>query len=201
MDLLAAENSFERAIGAHIVAIRALEDDGWHDVAAALIEKGPLERAAMAEVAAGFIVSEEHAPQASRWLERFFEDDDEFVRRAAVDCFRRLDGTSIAAHRSLYEAYVRSRHFDPDRTYFIHRLENISAAMDDLALDLIEQVVDAARTSDKKNSTGLYQLWDPVFRIYGSSEDNPERLKRSLDLIDLLILHDPVGGDKLRQMS
>ncbi|PTR05648.1 MULTISPECIES: hypothetical protein, partial [unclassified Novosphingobium] len=190
-----------QAIAALLVAQRSLEDERWKDTIDTLIEKGPTQRAAIAEVASAYVANAEHVGRTSVWLTRFFDDDDDGVRRTAADCFRRIDPSTMAMHAPLYEAYVGSKYFDGERSYFIHRLEKAPAVMDDVVLGLIERTVEVVKTGGPGGGRGLYQIWDPLLRIYATCGANGARLKRCLDVIDVLVQLDAVGSSKLNALT
>jgi hypothetical protein len=190
-----------QAIGALLVAQRSLEDERWKDPIGTLIEQGPTQRAAIAEVANAYVAVAEHVGRASAWLIRFFDDDNTGVRKTAADCFRRINPSTMAIHVPLYEAYVGSKYFDGARSYFIHRLEKAPAAMDDVVLGLIERTVEAVKAGGSGGGHGLYQIWDPLLRIYASCGVDGDRLKRCLDVIDMLVQLDAVGSSKLNALT
>ena len=163
-------DSLEQAIGCLLVTHRSLDDGRWNAKVDELIERGPVQRAAVAEIAVAYVAQAAHFSRASSWLIRFFEDDDETVRTTAVDCFRRIDPDEMASYVQLYEAYVGSKYFNAERTSFLHRLDKAPAAMSDVVLGLIEKTVAVAKSRGPKNtSLSTYQIWDPLLRIYASS--------------------------------
>jgi hypothetical protein len=189
-----------QAIGALLVAQRSMEDERWKETIDTLIEKGPTQRAAIAEVANAYVANAEHVGRTSVWLIRFFDDDDDSVRKTAADCFRRIDPSTMAMHVPMYEAYVGSKYFDGERSFFIRRLEQAPAVMDDVVLGLIERTVEAVMAGGPASGHGLYQIWDPLLRIYASCGANGNRLKRCLDVIDELVQVDAAGSSKLNAL-
>jgi hypothetical protein len=199
--LISSRDSLEQAIGALLVTQRSLEDDRWTPVVDQLIEVGPTQRAAIAEVAASYVADSTHADRATSWLVRFFDDEDEGVRTTALDCFRRINPERMAAHVRLYEAYVKSKYFNLERTYFLHQLGKASAGMDEIVLGLIEKVVAMAQGRKDDLGTSLYQIWDPLLRIYASCGDDTARLARCLDVIDDLVVLDVYDSGKLNALT
>jgi hypothetical protein len=199
--LAASQDPFAQAIGCLLVAQRSLEEMRWIPRVEALIEQGPIQRGTIAEVAVGYLPQKEHAERTISWLRRLFDDDDQGVRAAAADCFRRIDAGDMATYAGLYEAYVGSKYFDAERTYFLHRLENAPAAMDDIVLGLIEKSVTIAKSGKTGRMHGLYQIWDPLLRIYASCGTDTKRLTRCLDVIDTLVGLDAIGSDKLNALA
>jgi hypothetical protein len=199
--LAGSDDPRAQAIGCMLIAQRSLEDGRWTARIDALIEAGPTQRAAIAEIASAYVPHAAHVGRTTSWLIRLFNDDDEGVRSAAVDCFRRIDASSMATYTALYEAYVASKFFNAERTYFLHRLEKAPAAMDDVVLGLIETTVVIAKAGAAGHSHSLYQIWDPLLRIYASCGDDAKRLGRCLDVIDQLVGLDAVGSSKLNALA
>lgn len=200
-DLARSDDRLAQAIGCMLIAERSLEDARWAARIDELIELGPTQRAAIGAVASAYVSSAVHVGRTTEWLTRLFDDDDEGVRAAAVDCFRRMDVADMAKYLPLYTAYVGSKFFDAERTYFLHRLEKAPGAMDDVVLGLIDQTVGIVKAGKGGPAYGLYQIWDPLLRIYASSADNAVRQAKCLDVIDDLVTLDAVGSSKLNILS
>ena len=199
--LAGADDPLAQAIGCLIIAERSLDDPRWAKKIEELIEVGPTQRGAIAEVAATYLPGGAHIARTTQWLTRFFEDDDEGVRAAAIDCFRRINAAEMAKYVPLYTAYVNSRFFNAERTYFLHRLGNAPGAMDDVVLGLIEKSVYIVKSGAGGAAYGLYQIWDPLLRIYASCGTNEARLSKCLNVIDDLVLLDAVGSTKLNALT
>jgi N-acyl-D-aspartate/D-glutamate deacylase len=75
--------------------------------------------------------------------------------------------------------------------------------MDDVVLGLIEKTVEIAEHGKTEHSHSLYQIWDPLLRIYASCGADEEHLGRSLAVIDALVGLDAVGAlfDRMRRSS
>src|SRR3546814_6248193 len=105
------------------------------------------------------------------WLIRLF-DEDETVRHEASDCFRRMRTSDIASHAGLFEAYVASRYFETDRTYFLHRLEHAPPGLDELVLKLLEDTL-KARTEGNNDHRAyeLREIGELALKLYASNVD------------------------------
>ncbi len=112
----------------------------------------------------------------------------ETVRHEASDCFRRMRTSDIASHAGLFEAYVASRYFETDRTYFLHRLEYAPPGLDELVLKLLEDTL-KARTEGNNDPRAyeLHEIGELALKLYASNVDHPLRRTRALDLIDRLV--------------
>jgi hypothetical protein len=75
-----------------------------------------------------------------------------------------------------------------ERTFVVHLLEKAPPSMADFVLGLLEGVVTASKAEDRRTGAfELYEVGDLVLKLYASNLDNPDRIRRSLDLIDRLI--------------
>jgi hypothetical protein len=166
---------------------RCLEDPDYLELSETLISQSEEFRAAAAAVAVANLSA--YPQHCGDWLIRFFGDPSKMVRQEAADCFRLMKAEKIGDFRSLYEAYVASPYFTAERGYFLHRLEDAPPAMADFVLTLLENVLDAVSKSDERTSTyEIYGASDIILKIYASNLDDPEIVRRSLDLIDRMIV-------------
>lgn len=121
-------------------------------------------------------------------MRRFLDDDSAIVRQEATDCFRRLNTENLADHIGLFDAYVSSRYFETERSYFLHRLEHAPAAAEGLVLKLLEDTMLASRTDGRERKP--YELRDVgelALKIYAANADDPDKRRRALDIIDGLV--------------
>ena len=134
----------------------------------------------------------------TNWLIRLFDDEDKTVRHEASDCFRRMKTSDIAAQAGLFEAYVASRYFETDRTYFLHRLEHAPPELDELVLKLLEDTLQANTQGDRDpRAYELHEVGELVLKLYASNVEHSQRRSQALDLIDLLVERGLMGMQKL----
>jgi hypothetical protein len=177
-----------RAFAALIIAQRRLDDAEWQPLIDTLLESGRESRAAIAAVAAANFKTTRFGSIATQWLLHFFDDEDELVRKEATDCFRRMGAEGMRTHAGLFEAYAGSRHFSTGGNYFLFQLKDAPAALDEMTLGLLEKALGA--TTDEARaarSHDLHYAGDLLLRVYASNLDSPERIARTLDLIDQLV--------------
>src|SRR3546814_3475906 len=162
-----------------------------------LLESGANYRSAAAAVAAANFESVRFGTTCTDWLIRLFDDEDETVRHEASDCFRRMRTSDIASHAGLFEAYVASRYFETDRTYFLHRLEHAPPGLDELVLKLLEDTI-KARTEGNNDPRAyeLSEIGELALKLYASNVDHPPRRTRARDLIDRLVEDGLMGIQK-----
>lgn len=189
------------ALAAALIFVRSFDDPRWMPERELILNGCEEWRAAAAHVTADQVEREIYDAELNALILWFFNDESELVRTAAADVFRSLDTAAMAVHAELYRGYLNSRFFEGERTYFMHRLEDAPAELDSLVLELIELV--AARVSAAAAGRGTigYRLWEPLMRIYTSSEGDAAIRKRCLDVIDKLVVSDIGGSDKLQEAT
>ncbi|HEY4201524.1 MAG TPA: ATP-binding protein [Devosiaceae bacterium] len=182
------DDPLARGFAALAVFQRCLDDPAWLSLAENLIGTDAEYRSAAAAVAAANFESARFGTTCTDWLIRLFDDEAKIVRHEASDCFRRMKTSDIAAHAGLFEAYVASRYFEADRTYFLHRLEHAPPGLDELVLKLLEDTLKARTEGDRDpRAYELHEVSALVLKIYASNIEHPQRRTRSLDLIDRLV--------------
>ncbi|MGC1470352.1 MAG: ATP-binding protein [Sphingorhabdus sp.] len=189
------------ALAAALIFVRSWDEQRWA-LERELILNGCEEwRAAAAHVAANQVDRDSFDPMLNALIVNFFNDNSELVRTAAADVFRNLDTGAMAIHAELYRGYLNSKWFEGERTYFMHRLEDAPAALDSLVLELIELVAAKVSAATAGRGTIGYRLWEPLMRIYTSNEGDAAIRKRCLDVIDVLVVSDIGGSDKLQEAT
>src|SRR3546814_409633 len=191
------QDPLERGFAALAVFQHSLDDPEWLPLAENLLESGANYRSAAAAVAAANFESVRFGTTGTDWLIRLFDDEDETVRHEASDCFRRMRTSDIASHAGLFEAYVASRYFETDRTYFLHRLEHAPPGLDELVLKLLEDTI-KARTEGNNDPRAyeLSEIGELALKLYASNVDHPPRRTRARDLIDRLVEDGLMGIQK-----
>lgn len=182
------EDPLCRAFGSLAVFQRSLDDAVWRKTADILIEKGEQFRSAAAAVANANLQSKRTNSLCSDWLRRFLDDDSAIVRQEATDCFRRLNTDNLADHIGLFDAYVSSRYFETERSYFLHRLEHAPAAAEGLVLKLLEDTMLASgKDGRERKPYELRDVGELALKIYAANADDPDKRRRALDIIDGLV--------------
>ncbi|MQB04539.1 NACHT domain-containing protein [Agrobacterium tumefaciens] len=182
------DDPLARGFAALAIFQKCLDDPDWLSLAEKLIEANAENRSAAAAVAAANFESVRFGTTCTDWLIRLFDDADKIVRHEASDCFRLMRTEDIAAHSGLFEAYVGSKYFESDRTYFLHRLKHAPPRLDELVLKLLEDIL-AANTGGNSDPRAyeLHEIGELVLKLYASNVDHPDRQTRALNLIDQLV--------------
>ena len=192
------QDPLARAFAALVIFQRCLDDNTWMSLGEKLIAADAEYRSAAAAVAAGNYQHTRFGTTCSAWLIAFFDDEEKFVRHEASDCFRLMKTDNIAEHAGLFEAYVGSKYFETDRTYFLHRLEHAPPRLDELVLNLLEgTVVASEETGRGARAYELHEVGELVLKLYASNIEHPDRRTRALDLIDRLVERGLMGMQKL----
>jgi hypothetical protein len=80
-------------------------------------------------------------------------------------------------------------------------LEDAPSELDPLVLELIEMAATKVSAAAANHGTIGYRLWEPLMRIYTSSDGKDDVRKRCLDVIDQLVVNDIGGSDKLQEAT
>ena len=201
LELLHGSDSAISALAAALIMVRSFDGTVW-SAERNLILAGNVEwRAAAAHVSAHQLERDVRDADLNTLIISFFNDGDELVRTAAADAFRLLDTSAMALHADLYRGYLGSLHFEGERTYFLHRLEDAPAELDSLVLELIELAASKIKTVKAGRGTIGYRLGEPLMRVYLSSDGNAPIRRRCLDVVDILLLADIGGSDKLQEAT
>jgi hypothetical protein len=192
------DDPLARGFAALAIFQRCLDNLDWLPLAENLIEADGQYRSAAAVVAAANFESARFGTTCTNWLIRLFDDEEKLVRHEASDCFRRMKTADIAAHAGLFEAYVASKYFETERTYFLHRIEHAPPGLDELVLKLLEDTIGPGVAGERDVAAyELHEMAELVLKLYASNIEHPERRTRTLDLIDRLIERGAMGMQKL----
>lgn len=192
------DDPLARGFAALAIFQHCLDDPHWLPLAENLIGTDAQYRSAAAAVAAANFESARFGTTCTNWLIRLFDDDEKLVRHEASDCFRRMKTADIAAHAGLFEAYVASKYFETDRTYFLHRIEHAPPGLDELVLKLLEEAIGPSEAAGREaKAYELHEMAELVLKLYVSNIEHPKRRTRALDLIDRLVERGVMGIQKL----
>lgn len=199
--LLNGSDQAMSALAAAMIMVGSYEGLGWEEERAAIVAGDSEWRAAAAHVAVNQIDGDVADDELDASIAAFFDDPEPLVRSEAADVFRHMNAVAIAAHATLYRRYLQSPHFDGERTYLIHRLEDAPPELDELILELVELAASKAGNAKSGRGDVGYQLWPPLMRIYTSNPGNASVRGRCLDVVDRLIATDALGSDRLNEVT
>src|SRR3546814_17151501 len=110
--------------------------------------------------------------------------------------------SDIASHAGLFEAYVASRYFETDRTYFLHRLEHAPPGLDELVLQLLDDPL-KARTEGNNDPRAyeLREIGELALQPYAWTGCQPLRRPPPLDITARLVDDGQSGLTKQKDAS
>lgn len=199
--LLDGDDPGMSALAAALIVARSFDSPCWDAERARILSGHDEWRAAGAQVVVEQIDEDSDDPQLRELIIGFFHDPAELVRGRAADVFRRINTAAMERYADLYRAFLSSPYFDGERTYFMHRLDEAPAALDEFVLELLELATSKLTAVGTGRASVGYRLWEPLMRIYASHDGDPAIRKRCLDVVDQLVASEIGGSDKLNEAS
>ena len=192
--MLESQEAAARRTAARQVCLAALHDGPSRETAmedAARVESGDAAmRTSAAEVYAKNCGHPDVAGQCAAKLPRFFDDGDEDVRRAAAQCFRRLDAVHLSEPHGLIAAFATSAAFVHSPSALLFRLKGITDPLPASVCSVAERATEVWGPEATDISTSLAgdaaRLSELIVRYYAQESDE-ERIARALDVIDRMI--------------
>ncbi|MCY4576176.1 MAG: hypothetical protein OXC55_06235 [Chloroflexi bacterium] len=183
-----------RLAGARLICVAALIESESQDVAVADAEQvrngSRALRQGAAEVYATNIKYPEVAQTCTEALERFFDDPDPEVRRAAADYLRHLDDEQVSEESGLLQTFISSKVFGTQARMLLYRLKNIATPLPLTILSVAEQALAdwGPEVGDIRTSLAgdAYSLSGLVVRLYEQTTDGATKV-RILDVIDRML--------------
>ena len=188
-----------RTIGAWHVFRCSFQDSIYVSEADQLIEEGHVYRRLAADVASKAITHGEFRDRAESQLVRFFNDEDDQVRRQATNVFREIESDDLARFTNLAEAFLASRAFETDAFSFLQALERSTSNVQTLVVLAAEKMVANLEAHGRTGDLDLHlhQLQGLMAREYTASENTPALRKRLLDVIDIMVENELYGTDEI----
>lgn len=187
-------------IGAWHVFRHSFQDPAYIPQADRLIEEGVIYRRLAAGVASKVITSEEFRERAELQLIRFFDDEDEKVRRQAGDVFHQIEPNEFVKFLHLSHAYLSSQAFYDESFAFFHALKRATCSIHDLVILAAERLIVDLRIDGKTDDIrhfDLHQLQDLIKQEYAVSESNAELREKLLNVIDTMLERELYGTDEI----
>lgn len=198
--LLNSGNETMRMIGAWHVFRQSFQDPSYISQADQLLEEGAVYRRLAADVASQAITSEEFRERAELQLIRFFDDEDEQVRRQAGNIFHKIEPNEFFRFFNLARAYIASRVFDDESFAFFHALKRATCSVQELVTSAAERIVATLQANGAVRNgrqLDLHQLQDLLKQEYAISENNAELRRRLLNVIDVMLEMELYGIDEI----
>jgi len=199
-DLLKSGDETKELIGAWLVFYESYRNDNFIEKADSLSSSSITHRRLMAGVAADVITWADNRNRADVILRKLFYDEDAQVRSQAAEVFRSIEPAEFEPVRELANCFLKSPAFDENSFTFLKMLEDTTCDVLDLILEASHQMITRIVKSGKqygKHGDNVHMLQDLLKREYSSSESDMIARRKILDLIDLMLLHDIYGVDRI----
>ena len=189
-----SEDADSRRAAARLICVAALIDSESRELAeldAEEVKKGsPKLRQGAAEVYARNIGHDDVAKVCAEELRRFFNDPDDGVREAAVECFRHIQENELSTAGELIEAFIESDAFESQAFLLLYRLKEMTVPLPLSVLTIAERAVASwgpdASDIRTKASGDAFILSEIVVRLYEQTGDMATK-EKILDVIDRMV--------------
>ena len=189
--LLGSEHEAARRAGAVLACLAALQHpDAAEMLERALTHPDEVVREAAAGVLATNLVGARYSAMCAEGLKRLFDDDSTKVRQAAAHSLGRMRRHELGDFEDLARALLRSRALQEGRSQLMHALEESTADVSGLVMELAEQMVERVeglgdiRTAAAGDAKELSEL---LIRVLGDVDENAALRARALDILDRLV--------------
>jgi hypothetical protein len=193
---LESSNETKQLIGAWLVFCESYRNDIYIAKADSLAASSLQHQRLLADVTADAFSWTGDRHRAEILLKGFFFDEDEEIRRHAVDVFRKTGVTDIDPYRELINRFIESPAF-PGNTYSVLRmLENATSDVLELVISISERLISDAKHSNQRTGDAHY-LESLIKKEYSASDSHPEARRRILDIIDDMLANEIYGIDDI----
>lgn len=198
--LLQCRDENTELIGAWLVFRQSFHNEDFIDRADRLATKSLNHRRLLAGVAAGATKWAENRHRADVLLKKFFFDEDEQVRGHATKAFSEVSAEEAESYQELAAKFLKSPAFPENPLPVLYMLEEATFDVLELVVEATQRLItDITEKGDKygRHSTYTLKLQELLRREYSSSESNVKAREKILHLIDLMLLHQIYGVDKI----
>jgi hypothetical protein len=188
--MLASPSPEVQAAAGRQVALAALDNHEASDLVNRAMSGPPSTRLGVAQVAAHNIINIEVGDTCAQWLPKFFNDDDQSVRREAASWLRQLGPTGIRQRRGLAIAYIDSAAYRDDESGLLHALDDSTVPVVDIALPALHRFIEHRHREIGDIQHGAAYAATIAsklaIRAYTSAQATDDR-EQALDIIDALL--------------
>ena len=194
-----ADSEMMRVVAAFHVIHSSFALEEFREEADALIACGGQYRVMAAAIAARMITVAECQDRVCELLVRFFNDEDEDVRKRASEAFSHADPTQIANTDWLLSAYIESPAFDGEDFWFFEFLKKTEAPIINHLIAAAEKLIDEKCKKDNPQWAfrDFRHLHELIQVEYTASESDPGLRRRLLDIIDRCLEQGIYGADSI----
>lgn len=176
--------------GAHIASLIALSSRNETILLELCSNSSEVIRKAAAEVAAANVASTNNRRACEQALILLFDDEAEDVRGAAADCFREFKGEELRQFPRLIGAFIDSKAFEEEASWFFKALEKTTAMLPDVVClacerntELFSKASNEARYTSGRFVSVNHSL---LLRLYEQTKSADVK-GRCLNIIDSLM--------------
>ncbi|CAK07598.1 MULTISPECIES: ATP-binding protein [Rhizobium] len=195
-----SEDERTRLVAAWHVMRASYHDSTYVDWAESL-ERSHLDaRRLSADIASQAIAEATLRARSVDKVRRYFDDEDDGVRKKAAQTFRHIPRDQFDLLTDLAKHFLDSRAFYEDSFAFLHLLEEVQGNVADLVIASAEKLLADATTSadgPEKHDMAWHQLHELINLEYANSEQEPELRKRLLDVVDRVLLLELRGAEQI----
>lgn len=197
--LRSAESEFMQVLAAFHVIRSSFALEEFVGEADSYIERGGQYRVLAAEIAAHMAPVAEYQDRVCKLLVRFFNDEDEEVRKKASSVFSHADPEETANADVLLTAYLESPAFDGEDFWFFEFLKRTNVPIANHLVAAAEKLISekANNESSQWGYRDFHHLHELIQIEYAASEHDPDLRRRLLDIIDRCLEQGIHGTDSI----
>ncbi len=189
--LLRADSEKPAEAGARLASLAVLYGHPANDLVEEALQGSASQRLGVAKVTASNFTDTECRTWCEPLLRRFFDDDDQAVRREAANCFSRLKEAPIGEFQELIAAYCASRAYQESSFWLLHILEESPYRLPGITCNVcakfLERFSDEAKNVSTSRAGDARTVATLIYRTYQQHLDD-EWAPRCLELIDSMLL-------------
>ena len=199
MTLLCSRDSTAVETAAAYVSLASLWLEEARGDEAIVLNMGEDAKAGAAQTYAENLADETVGYRCEEFLRLLFADESETVRQAASQCWRSLTSDQVASYGSLIDSFIQSMGPEANVHILLYRLKDSRSRLPVELCDLAERLVGvygSKASSMQTSEGGVAHVLGPLMIRLHDETDDPALRKRTLDVIDKMVLAGFLGIDE-----